>query len=72
MKDLKLPKCHLSAGLGAGSDFVSCSSVGILSFFRNILLLKLLRTFSLAPRHNRMRFRKDLFLNYFYTFMYTI
>ena len=52
-------------GLGAGSDVRSdaASRVGILSrfFIGKILLLKSLRTFSIAPRNNLTLFKKDPF-----------
>ena len=55
--------CLVGSGAGfcAGAGSGACLGAGIVFFIGNILILKLLRIFSLALRNNPMLFRKDLF-----------
>ena len=64
---MKIFLCLVFAFVGSGSNSASGAgsgsgvSIGILYFIGNILLLKLLRTLSLAPKNNPMLFRKYFF-----------
>ena len=60
----------LDVGLDVGSG--ASSSVGSSSFNENVLLLKPLKTFSLASKSNCTLFRKNNFFNWFHISIHTL
>ena len=61
-----------SSGTGTGSGASLAGGILSRSLIVNILLLRLLRIFSLASKNNHRLLKKDLFFNWFYTFIYIL